>query len=55
MSTLLGTPIMVFVRIKASIQDGISPIFPSTIASRVIMGRISTGMNPLSKILSGIS
>jgi hypothetical protein len=51
----VGNSTMVFVRIKASIQDGISPISPSTTASRTVMGRISTGMSPLSEILSEIS
>jgi hypothetical protein len=46
---------MVFIQIKASIQDGISPISPSTIASRAVMGRNPTGMSPLSEILLEIS
>jgi hypothetical protein len=54
-STLLGTPTMVFVRIKASIWDGICPISPSTTASRALMGKLSIGMIPLLEILSEIS
>jgi hypothetical protein len=51
MSTLLGIPAMAFVRIKASIRDGISPISPLTTASRAILGRISIGMSPLRDIV----
>jgi hypothetical protein len=53
-STLLGTPTMVFVQIKASIQDGISLTSPSTTASKAVMSRFSTGMSHLSEILSEI-
>jgi hypothetical protein len=46
---------MVFVRIKASIWDGITPISPLATASRAIMGRISTRMSPFLEILLGIN
>jgi hypothetical protein len=55
MSTLLGTPTMVIVRNKASIQDGIRPISLSATASRAVMGKISIRMSPFLEILSEIS
>jgi hypothetical protein len=55
MSTLLGTPTMVIVRIKASIQDGVRPISLSATASRAVMGKISIRMSPFLEILSEIS
>jgi hypothetical protein len=55
MSTLLGTQTIVFIYIKASIKDAISPISPSTTASRVVMGKILTRMSPFSEILLGIN
>jgi hypothetical protein len=55
MSTSLVIPTMVFVLIKASMLGGTSSVSRSTTANRVLMGRISTEMSPLSKISSGIS
>jgi hypothetical protein len=52
--TSLVIPTMVFVLIKASMLGGTNPVFHSTTANRVVMGRISTKMCPLSKISSGI-
>jgi hypothetical protein len=45
---------MVFVLIKASMLGGTNPVFHSTIANKVVMGRISIEMSPLSEISSGI-
>jgi hypothetical protein len=46
---------MVFVLIKASMLGGTNPVSRSTTANKVVRGRISTEMNPLSEISSGIS
>jgi hypothetical protein len=54
MSTLLVIPTMVFVLTKASMLGGTNLVFRSTAANRVVMGRISTEMSPLSEISSGI-
>jgi hypothetical protein len=47
----VGNSTLVFIRIKASIRDGISPIAPSITFSMAVRGRISIGMSPLSEIL----
>jgi hypothetical protein len=55
MLTLLVTPIMVFMQIRASTLGGTSPVSRSTTSSRVVMGKIATEMSPNSGISSKIS
>jgi hypothetical protein len=55
MSTLLVTPTMVFVIIKASILGGTSPVSLSTTTNKVVWSRTSTEVNLLSMILFRIS
>jgi hypothetical protein len=45
---------MVFILIKASVLGGTNPVSHSITANRVVMGKISTEMSPLSEISSGI-
>jgi hypothetical protein len=52
-STLLVISTMIFVLIKASMLGETSPVSRSTTANRVVMGRISTKMSPLSEISLG--
>jgi hypothetical protein len=54
MSTSLVIPTMVFILIKASMLGGRNPVFHSTTANRVVMGRISIEMSPLSEISSEV-
>jgi hypothetical protein len=54
MSTLLVIPSMIFVLIKASMLGGTNPASLLTTTNRVVVGRISTEMSPLSEISSGI-
>jgi hypothetical protein len=54
MSTSLVNPTMVFILIKASMLGGTSPVSHSTTANRLVMGRISIKMSPLSEISLGI-
>jgi hypothetical protein len=54
MSTLLVIPTMLFVLIKASMLGGTNPVSSSTIANRVVMGKIPTEMSPLLEISLGI-
>jgi hypothetical protein len=54
MSTSLVIPTIVFILIKASMLGGTNPVSHSTTANRVVMGRISIEMSPLSEISLGI-
>jgi hypothetical protein len=49
MSTSLVIPTMVFSLIEASMLGGTNPVSYSTTANRVVMGRISIEMSPLSQ------
>jgi hypothetical protein len=53
-STSLVIPTMIFILIKASMLGGINPVSRSTTANRVVMGRISIKMSPLSEVSLGI-
>jgi hypothetical protein len=55
MLTLLVTPTMVIVLIKASMLGGISPVSRSTIPNRVVVGKTSIEVNHFSRKLFGIS
>jgi hypothetical protein len=54
MSTSLVIPTMVFIVIKASMLGGTNLVSRLATANRVVMGRISTEMSPLSAISLGI-
>jgi hypothetical protein len=51
---LIGNSSNGFFLIKASMLGGTSPVSHSATANRVVMGKISTEMSPLSEISSGI-
>jgi hypothetical protein len=53
MGTSLVIAAIVFILIKASMLGGTNPVSHSTTANRVVMGRISTEMSPLSEISLG--
>jgi hypothetical protein len=55
MLTLLVTPTMVIVLIKASMLGGISPVSRSTIPNRVVVGKTSIEVTHFSRKLFGIS
>jgi hypothetical protein len=55
MLTLLVTPTMVIVLIKASMLGGISPVSRSTNPNRVVVGKTSIEVNHFSRKLFGIS